>query len=122
MAELLESEEIGKLTPSGTTGYYIYGDDERIQAYRYGDYLFFTAKQKNLFFTNVIKATSHLGTHQKKDVKNALLKMNIVCDPKSRDPAPKWVGGNGDRIKINQKDVHVLCIKLINSKEENPNE
>ena len=65
-AELLESEGIGELTPSGTTGYSICGDEEKIQAYKYGDYLFFTVKQKNLFFANVIKAASHLGTHQKR--------------------------------------------------------
>ena len=121
-AELLESEEIGELIPSGTTGYSICGDDEKIQAYKYGDYLFFTAKQKNLFFANVIKAASHLGTHQKKDVKNALLKMGVVCDPKSREPSSRWIGGNVDRIKINQKDVHVLCIKSSNLEEENSNE
>lgn len=122
LAELLESEEIGELTPSGTTGYSICGDNEKIQAYKYSDYLFFTAKQKNLFFSNVIKAASHLGTHQKKDVKNALLKMGAVFDPKSREPTSKWIGGNLDRIKINQKDVHVLCIKLSNFEEENSNE
>lgn len=121
-AELLESEATGELIPNGTVGYSICGDDEKIQAYRYGDYLFFTAKQKNLFFANVIKAASHLGTYQKKDIKNALLKMGIVCEPKSRAPTPKWIGGNSDRIKINQKDVHVLCIKLTNFKEENLNE
>ena len=121
-AELLESEGIGELTPSGTTGYSIFGDDEKIQAYKYGDYLFFTAKQKNLFFANVIKAASHLGTHQKKDVKNALLKMGAVFDPKSREPTSKWIGGNVDRIKINQKDVHVLCIKLSNFEGGNSNE
>lgn len=122
LAELIESDKIEKLTPSGTAGYFMHGGDEKFQAYRYGDFLFFTAKQKNSFFESVIKAASHLGRYAKKDVKDALLKMNIVCIPHSREPTQKWVGGNGDRIKINQKDVHVLCIKLINSKEENPNE
>lgn len=120
--ELLESEEIGELTPSGTTGYSICGDNEKFQAYRYGAYLFFTAKQKNSFFESIIKAASHLGRYAKKDVKDALLKMNIVCIPHSREPTHKWVGGNFDRIKINQKDVHVLCIKLSNFEEENSNE
>lgn len=121
-AELFESDKIGKLTLIGTKGYSICGDDEKFQAYRYGNYLFFTAKQKNSFFESVIKAASHLGWYAKKDVKDALLKMNIVCNPHSREPTQKWVGGNGDRIKINQKDVHVLCIKLTNFEEESPNE
>lgn len=122
LAELLESEEIGELTPNGTTGYSICADNEKTQAYKYSDYLFFTAKQKNSFFENVIKAASHLGRHVKKDVKDALLKMGIVYVPQSRKKTTKWIGGNLDRIKINQKDVHVLCIKLSNFEEENSNE
>lgn len=48
--------------------------------------------------------------------------MGAVFDPKSREQTSKWIGGNLDRIKINQKDVHVLCIKLSNFEEENSNE
>lgn len=122
LTELLESEKIAELAPDGTSGYSVFKNDEDVLVYRFNRYLFLNAKQKNSFFEKIIKTASHLGAYSKKDVKNALLKMGIVCDPKSRDPTSKWIGGNSDRIKINQKDVHVLCIKLTNFKEENLNE
>lgn len=86
LSELLESEKIGELNPNGTTGYSIFGDDEKFQAYRYDNYLFFTVKQKNSFFESIIKTASHLGRYTKKDVKNTLLKMGIVYVPQSREP------------------------------------
>lgn len=122
LAELLESEKVGEINPNGTSGYSICGSDDDYPAYRHNNYLFFTPKQKNQFFENVIKKASHLGTYSKKDVKITLLKIKIVCDPKSREPTSKWIGGNFDRIKINEKEVHVLCIKLTNFEEENSNE